>query len=87
MRDTIDFRLKTIAISVADTRSFSETASRMGMTEAHVRSAILELESRLCLHLFETVSDRVSPTQDGVVLIEAFREALRRHTRPEGSKS
>jgi len=74
--EVVDSRLKRAAIAVSETLDYERAAELLHISVADLRARILELESRLCIHIFEPGRSELELTMEGRVLVTAFREWL-----------
>lgn len=63
-------------LAVADDRSFTKAAARLGISQSALSHAIRRLEARLGLRLLTRTTRSVSPTEAGERLIETLRPAF-----------
>src|SRR2546422_11338312 len=63
-------------LAVAEERSFTRAAKRLGVTPSAVSHAIRELEERFGVHLLARTTRSVAPTDAGAQLIARLRPAL-----------
>ena len=61
---------------VADERSFTRAAAKLGLSQSALSHAMRRLEERLGLRLLNRTTRSVAPTEAGVRLIETLRPAL-----------
>lgn len=67
--------LSTFA-AVAEARSFTRAAGRLGMSQSALSHAVRRLESRLGVRLLTRTSRAVAPTEAGERLLDSLRPAL-----------
>ncbi len=79
MSESIPTRLKRAAIVLADALDYSKAAESLSTTPAELRDQVAALETQLCLQIFTSKHDKAELTEDGQVLIKAFREAIALH--------
>jgi DNA-binding transcriptional LysR family regulator len=65
----------TCFLAVAEQRSFTAAAARLGVTPTAVSQTIRNLEKRLGLPLFQRTTRRVAPTEAGAALFARLRPA------------
>ena len=65
----------TCFLAVAELRSFTAAAARLGVTPTAVSQTIRNLEKRLGLPLFQRTTRRVAPTEAGAALFARLRPA------------
>jgi DNA-binding transcriptional LysR family regulator len=63
-------------LAVADARSFTRAAARLGTSQSALSHVLKRLEARLGLRLLTRTTRSVAPTQAGERLIETLRPAL-----------
>jgi hypothetical protein len=73
MSEVIPLELQISAVVLAQELKFSAAAEKLGISPAILRAQIGELATRLECPLFQEEGDRVKVTNDGQVLINAFR--------------
>jgi|GEM_PF-2624011 Transcriptional regulator len=78
MTEFIPMELQALAVALAEEASFSAAARRLGTTPAILHAQIGELTALLEYSLFRENGDRVEVTQEGQILIDAFRAFLER---------
>ncbi len=66
----------SIVLVVAEERSFTRAAARLGMSQAAVSQAVRRLETRLGLRLLTRTTRSVAPTAVGEELLQTLRPAL-----------
>lgn len=66
----------TVFLAVAEERSFTRAAARLGIAQSAVSQTVRRLESRLGLKLLARTTRSVAPTDAGERLIETLRPAL-----------
>ncbi|UJF22257.1 LysR substrate-binding domain-containing protein [Shewanella sp. OMA3-2] len=82
-------------VAVAQTESFTQAASRLGISTAQVSRQVSQLENRLTIKLFYRTTRKVSLTEEGAIyfrhcrqvldgLEEAERAVSRLHHSPQG---
>jgi DNA-binding transcriptional LysR family regulator len=76
MAEFIGVEQKRAAIVLAETLNYGEAAKQLRVEESALKSQIRALESQLCLLLFIDDVEDTRLTDDGRLLICAFREAL-----------
>src|SRR6202789_4631047 len=64
--------------TVAQERSFTRAAVRLGISQSALSHSIRGLEKRLCLHLLARTTRSVSPTAAGTALLQDLKPALGR---------
>lgn len=74
----VSLRELEYVVAVDDERSFTRAALRLHMAQPALSQAIIRLERRLCIVLFERTSRRVSPTPAGARLAEHARDIISR---------
>lgn len=67
-----------LVVRVADTGSMTRAAKQLHLTSAAVSGGIQRVEADLGLRLFERTTRSLSPTEEGLVVIEGCREMLAR---------
>lgn len=65
-------------LAVADERSFTRAAARLGISQSALSHSMRRLEARLGLRLLTRTTRSVAPTEAGERLIETLRPALDR---------
>ena len=70
-----------VFVAVAEARSFTAAAERLGRAQSVVSYTVKRLESSLDVALFERTTRRVRLTEDGRVLLNEARGVLRRMDR------
>lgn len=78
MTDHLEIKLKRAAIALADAADYQTAAANLGISTAELQARIVELETTLCLNLFEPDTSSTVLTSEGRFLIRAFREGLAR---------
>jgi DNA-binding transcriptional LysR family regulator len=66
----------TVFLAVAEERSFTRAAARLGQSQSSLSQTVRRLEARLGVRLLTRTTRSVAPTQPGEQLIEALRPAL-----------
>jgi len=66
----------TVLLAVADERSFTRAAAKLGMSQSALSHTIRRLEERLGLRLLTRTTRSVAPTDAGERLIETVRPAF-----------
>jgi DNA-binding transcriptional LysR family regulator len=66
----------TVFLAVAEERSFTRAAARLGTAQSAISQTIRRLEARLGLKLLARTTRTVAPTEAGERLIETLRPAL-----------
>jgi DNA-binding transcriptional LysR family regulator len=66
----------TAFLAVAEARSFTRAAARLGASQSALSHTVRRLEARLGLRLLTRTTRRVAPTEAGERLIETLRPAL-----------
>ncbi|HET6969664.1 MAG TPA: LysR family transcriptional regulator [Phenylobacterium sp.] len=66
----------TAFLAVAEARSFTRAAARLGASQSALSHTVRRLEARLGLRLLARTTRRVAPTEAGERLIETLRPAL-----------
>ena len=66
----------TAFVVVAEERSFTRAAARLGMSQSALSQIVRRLEERLGLRLLARTTRSVSPTEAGLRLLETLRPAL-----------
>jgi LysR family transcriptional regulator for bpeEF and oprC len=66
----------TVFVKVAESRSFSAAAERLGMTPSGASRAVARLERRLGARLLDRTTRRVELTRDGIAFYERCRRIL-----------
>src|SRR5947199_3867913 len=64
--------------TVAEERSFTRAASRLGISQSALSHSVRALEKRLGLQLLARTTRRVSPTAAGTALLQELAPALDR---------
>ena len=72
----IDLRLLQAAVTVAEERSLTRAAERLGLTQPALSKQVADLEDRVGFVLFERSSQRFAITEAGANFIEHARIAL-----------
>lgn len=72
----IDLRLLQAAVTVAEERSVTRAAERLGLTPPALSKQLADLEDRVGFVLFERSSQRFAVTEAGANFIEHARVAL-----------
>src|SRR5207245_5314575 len=67
--------------TVAEERSFTRAASRLGISQSALSHSVRGLEKRLGLQLLARTTRRVSPTAAGTALLQELAPALERIAR------
>ena len=63
-------------VAVAQTESFTQAASRLGISTAQVSRQVSQLENRLTTKLFYRTTRKVSLTEEGAVYFRHCRQVL-----------
>jgi len=71
-----DLGALTLLLAVAEARSFTRAAAKLGMSQSALSHAVRRLESRLGLRLLTRTTRSVAPTEAGERLIATLRPAL-----------
>ena len=66
----------SIFIQAAETRSFTETGRRLGVTSSAIGKAIAKLEARMGVRLFHRSTRTVTLTPEGALFLERCRRIL-----------
>ena len=66
----------TAFVVVAEERSFTRAAARMGTSQSALSQTVRRLEARLGIRLLTRTTRSVSPTEAGERLLEGLRPAL-----------
>src|ERR1700752_4652490 len=66
----------TAFLAVAEERSFTRAAAKLGTSQSALSHIIRRLETRLCLRLLTRTTRSVAPTEAGERLMESLRPAL-----------
>lgn len=85
MPENIPIELQISAVVLAQESSFSAAAERLGTNPATLHTRIGELATLLEWPLFREKGDHVEVTQEGKVLIDAFRAFLAQNRLLPGS--
>jgi DNA-binding transcriptional LysR family regulator len=72
-----DLTLLSAFLAVAEERSFTRAAKRLGVSPSAMSHAIRGLEKRLGVHLLTRTTRSVAPTEAGEQLLARLRPALR----------
>lgn len=72
----MELRQLTVFLAVADERSFTRAAERLGTTQSAVSAAVRRLEAGLGAELFERTTHRVALTDAGTALVPEARRTL-----------
>jgi DNA-binding transcriptional LysR family regulator len=67
----------TVFVAVAEERSFTRAAAKLGMSQSALSHIVKRLEARLGLALLTRTTRSVAPTEAGERLLETFAPALR----------
>jgi DNA-binding transcriptional LysR family regulator len=76
MAELLSIELQFAAVVLAEERSFSAAAERLGTSPAALSALMWELAKRLECRLFRERGDKVELTKDGQVFVDAFRAFL-----------
>ncbi len=76
MAEFISTTLQTSAVTLAEELSFTAAAQKLGISTAVLHAQMSELATLLECALFREDGDSVEVTEDGRVLIDAFRSLL-----------
>jgi len=76
--DPIDSRQLLTAVALARTRSFTEAAKGLGLTQSAISHSLKALESQLGHSIFERKGRQVWPTHDGELFLREATEILHR---------
>ncbi|WP_434927677.1 LysR substrate-binding domain-containing protein [Shewanella sp. HL-SH8] len=63
-------------VAVAQTESFTQAASRLGISTAQVSRQVSQLENRLAIKLFYRTTRKVSLTEEGAIYFRHCRQVL-----------
>ncbi|RYG27534.1 LysR family transcriptional regulator, partial [bacterium] len=63
-------------LAVADERSFTKAAAKLGTSQSNLSHTIRRLEARLGIRLLTRTTRNVAPTEAGERLIETLRPAI-----------
>lgn len=74
MPEEIYLKQKLAVITLADTSDLEAAARKLNITAAELESSIKDLESLLCLELFDWAQSAPTLTEEGRYLVAAFRE-------------
>ena len=77
--ESINIKLKRSAIILADELSYPRAAEKLNISSVELRKQISVLEAQLYLHIFKPSQKKVELTEEGKVLIKAFRESVTLH--------
>ncbi|MDE1162316.1 MAG: LysR family transcriptional regulator [Acidobacteriaceae bacterium] len=81
MAEYITITLKRAAVVLADELDYPRAAEKLNISCAELREQISALEAQLCLHIFTSRERGIELTEEGQILIRAFREAAVSHHR------
>lgn len=76
--EVIDTSLKRAATALSESLDYDHAAETLGISTSELRRQIIDLESRLCLRIFEPERSSPELTNEGRFLIGEFRKALAR---------
>src|SRR5512132_2499591 len=72
----VDLNVLAAFLTIAEERSFTKAAKRLGLSRSAVSHAIRGLEERLGVRLLARTTRSVAPTEAGTRLIAGLRPAL-----------
>jgi DNA-binding transcriptional LysR family regulator len=73
MRMTLDLRLLTAFIAVAETENVAQAAERLHISQSPLSRQIIQLEAQLGLQLFERTRQRIRLTDEGRLFLQEAR--------------
>lgn len=78
MSELIPIKLKRAAIALSNSQDYARAAETLGISPSDLRRQIEDLESLLCLRIFDPERSSPELTNEGRFLIVEFRKALAR---------